>query len=61
MVPWGYIEDSFNLGGWLSKQRQQKKIRKLDRGYERQLEDVGIMWDILSEQSEKNYCLIIKF
>jgi len=60
-VPGSYIEDDTKLGIWLVTQRQLKKKGKLDQSNEKRLDDVGVVWDVLSEQWEKNYRLLIKF
>ena len=48
-----------NLGVWLSG--QQIKQGKLDGSIEKRLEDIGVVWDILSEQWEDNNRLLVKF
>jgi len=60
-VPGNYVVGGMLLGRWLAKQRQLKKKGKLDRGLEKQLENVGIMWNVHSEQWENNYRLLLKF
>jgi len=60
-VPSQHIEDGMKLGKWLTGQRYQKKQRKLDRILENRLEDLGVVWGVLSERWENNYCLLVKF
>mmetsp|Transcript_37727 Transcript_37727/g.43089 ORF Transcript_37727/g.43089 Transcript_37727/m.43089 type:complete len:285 (+) Transcript_37727:55-909(+) len=60
-IPVSHKEDGIGLGSWLCRQRSKKRDRKLDLTLEKQLEDMGVMWDIASEQSEKYYRLLDKF
>jgi len=60
-VPYDHIEDGMKLGLWLREQRHQKKEGKLVKRLEEQLEDVGIMWDVLSEQWENKFHLLVQF
>jgi len=60
-VPYKHIEDGRMLGNWLDGQRKQKKKRKLDRSLLDKLEDTGVVWDVLTEQWEINYRLLVKF
>ena len=45
-VPFRYEEDNFRLGAWLSCQRIAKKNEKLSEEYQRQLEKVGVVWEV---------------
>jgi len=60
-VPHRHKEDEMNLGRWLGAQRQGKRKGKLDFGLEKQLEDIGVVWDVFSEQWEDNYRLLVRF
>ena len=58
-VPVCHKEDEMNLGVWLSD--QGTKQGKLDGSIEKRLEDIGVVWDVLSEQWEDTYQLLVKF
>lgn len=60
-VPYHHTVDGINLGTWLSTQRHEKKRGKLDRSLEKRLDEIGVVWDLLSEQWEKNYRLLVRF
>ena len=60
-APKRHKEDGENLGGWLSDQRKAKKKEKLDPRKEKQLEDLGVVWDILNQQWEDYYTLLVKY
>ena len=49
------------LGTWLYRQETQKREGKLDLSIEKRLEDVGVLWDVYSEEWENNYHLLFKF
>ena len=51
-------EDGIKLGGWVGKQRQLYKKGKMDESYQRRLENLGMSWDPLVEQWERNYGLL---
>ena len=49
-VSCNHIEDGKNLAKWIITQRVQNKNENID-GYCRiQLEDIGVVWDVHSEQ-----------
>mmetsp|Transcript_26444 Transcript_26444/g.29250 ORF Transcript_26444/g.29250 Transcript_26444/m.29250 type:complete len:591 (+) Transcript_26444:437-2209(+) len=56
-----YIEDGVRVGDWLNKQRGLKKTGKLEKSLEQRLENLGVVWEVLSEQWEKNYRLLVEF
>jgi len=60
-VPGSHIEDGMKLGEWLIRQRNQKRKRKIDKVLEQRLEDVGVVWNVLSEQWESHYRLLLEF
>ena len=57
-VPWNFEENGIKLGGWVGKQRQLYKKGKMDESYQRRLENLGMSWDPLVEQWERNYGLL---
>merc|ERR1712238_407754 len=60
-VPAIHKEDGKNLGEWLSNQRQAMKKGKLDSGKEKQLEEIGVVWDIRNQQWENYFNLLVKY
>jgi len=60
-VPQRHTEENVKLGMWLKKQRQRKKIGKLDKGSEKKLEDIGVVWNIFFNEWESKYQLLLKF
>jgi len=60
-VPVSHKEDGINLSRWLYTQRQRKKKGKLNVALQKRLEDIGVVWDVTSEQWEDSYRLLIKF
>merc|ERR1712130_616549 len=60
-VPSNHKEDEKNLGNWLSDQRKLKKKRKLREEYQHRLEELGVVWDVLSQKWEDNFTLLIKY
>jgi len=60
-IPRNYVEDNTKLGYWLDAQRRQQNKRKLDASLKRRLEDLGVVWDALTEKWEKNYRLLVRF
>jgi len=60
-VPKKHKEEGVNLGFWLQEQRSRKKKRELDISLKKRLEDIGFIWDVLQEQWENNYRLLVKF
>merc|ERR1712224_53609 len=60
-VPISHKEDGEPLGKWLSKQRQAKKKGKLDPEKEQRLESNGVVWDVLSQQWENMFVLLLQY
>jgi len=60
-VPSKHKEDGTRLGTWLCRQAQKKKKGTLDGSREKKLVDVGVVWDITSEQWEEKYRLLVNF
>ena len=46
---------------WLSTQRTCKKAGELDMIRKKQLEEVGVVWDVISGQWEKMFALLNDF
>lgn len=60
-VPFRHIEDGWNLGVWLSKQREAKKNGKLDSVYQSRLEESGVIWDPCEERWETMFQLLVRY
>merc|ERR1712238_421777 len=60
-VPNDHKEDGENLGNWLNNQRQANNNGKIDTQKQKQLESLGVVWDILSQQWENNFNLLVKY
>ena len=60
-VPFLYEEDGVNLGNWLDTQRMSMKKGKLNKSYQRRLEDLDVCWDVLEYQWERNFALLGQF
>ena len=60
-VPQGHEEDGARLGKWLDTQRANYKNGKLDDSYQRRLENIGMSWDPLAEQWERNFSLLKQY
>ncbi|OEU21608.1 hypothetical protein FRACYDRAFT_181410 [Fragilariopsis cylindrus CCMP1102] len=60
-VPYSHKEDGANLGLWLSRQRHCKKIGTLDIVKEKQLEELGTVWDAFEHEWDENIKLLIKY
>ena len=60
-VPNYHKEDGENLGHWLNNQRASKNNGTLDTVKEKRLEDLGVVWNRLSQQWEDNFALLIQF
>jgi len=60
-VPSKHKEEGMQLGLWLSSQRYQNRIGKLDISLKKRLEDIGFIWNILKDQWENYYRLLVKF
>ncbi|OEU11811.1 hypothetical protein FRACYDRAFT_162626, partial [Fragilariopsis cylindrus CCMP1102] len=50
-----------NLGKWLTRQRYVKKKGQLDPFKEERLMDVGIVWDVLSQQWEDMFTMLVQY
>ena len=61
-VPYNHTVDGKNLGTWLSRQRQdKKKTGTLDIMKEKQLKELGIVWDVFEHEWDENFQLLIKY
>jgi len=60
-LPFNYKENGVNLGMWLPRQRTNKQKGILDATRVRQLNSIGIVWDLYQEQWEKMYRLLVEF
>jgi len=60
-VPQKYEESEVFLGAWIDTQRQLYKKGKLDEFYQRRLENLGVIWDPLADQWERNFALLKQF
>jgi len=60
-VPSRHTEDGHNLGQWLKTQRQFKKKGTLDAAKEQKLDELGVVWNMLSQQWENMYTLLVKY
>ena len=60
-VPQSHKEDGENLGTWLNNQRSAAKAGVLDTNRKKQLEEVGVVWDVLADQWEKMFALLNEF
>ena len=60
-VLYTHQEDGQNLGAWLNRQRQDRKNKILDTTKEKRLEDLGVIWDQLSQQWEDNFTLLVQY
>merc|ERR1712194_390816 len=54
-------EDGENLGFWLGKQRGLMNKGQLDTDKQKQMEDLGVVWDVLNQQWENNFNLLVKY
>ena len=60
-VPTTYKEDGVSLGSWLNRQRVEMKRGRLDESYQRRLEELGVSWDPLDDQWERNFAALEQF
>ena len=60
-VPQGHKEDEQNLGAWLQTQRREKKNGNMDATKEKQLVELGVVWDVFSQQWEDMYTFLIQY
>ena len=58
-VPKRYSEDNYRLGLWVGTQRGGKDILSEDR--KRQLDELGFVWDALTEQWEEGFSALLKY
>ena len=60
-VPKIHEEDEVKLGKWIDRQRQDYKKGKLDESHQQRLENLGVSWDPLVEQWERNFALLEQY
>ena len=60
-VPDNHIENGIQLGSWISVQRLLKKKGKLAHDRVRRMNNLGVVWDVLSEQWEQAFSAAKKF
>ena len=63
-VPHLHEEDGIKLGVWLNRLRQVRKGNKdgnLSSGQIERLENLGVVWDQLEDQWERNFALLEQF
>jgi len=58
-VPHVHKEDDENLGTWLNTQRQANKKDKLNDERKRQLEDLGVVWELRSTTSWEDMFILL--
>ena len=58
-MPKTYIEDGYKLGQWVSVQRTRKPNLSEDQRH--RLDELGFVWDPLSEQWEEGFSTLKKF
>ena len=52
-VPWAYVtDDGFKLGVWVAGQRRSKSKGQLAEEHVKQLEELGLVWNVLDERRE---------
>jgi len=54
-------EDGENLGKWLSRQRNDNKKGTLNVDQIKRLDEIGVVWDVLIQQWENYYILLVKY
>jgi len=54
-------ENGVKLGSWLNWQRQAYKKGRLDESYRRRLDGVGVIWDPIAYQWERNFALLEQY
>ena len=57
----GHKENGKNLGTWLNAQRQSKKAGTPDNFRVDRLEEVGVIWNVIDDQWEDMYELLIQY
>merc|ERR1712194_802391 len=60
-VPNKHEEDGENLGLWLSNQRTANNNGKIDTQKRKLLDDLGVVWDVLNQQWENYFNLLVKY
>jgi len=60
-VPQRHQEDGEHLGTWLGTQRTNKKKGILDIEYEERLRSLGVVWDVLAQQREDMFSLLVQY
>ena len=60
-VPREHKEDEKNLGSWLNAQRLDKKKGRLDAKRESGLDEIGVVWDVLSQKWETMFTLLLQY
>jgi len=60
-VPQAHKEDGIKLGSWLSRQRNDKKSGVLDSDLEERLTSLGVVWDVLAQQWEDMFSLLVQY
>ena len=58
-VPKSHKEDGIKLGIWLNNQRSRRM--KLEESLQRRLEQLGVSWDPLADEWERNFALLEQF
>ena len=58
-VPHKHVEDDKNLGRWLATQRQAKKKQTLNNERKRQLEDLGVKWQLTSTKTWNDMFILL--
>ena len=60
-VPDRHEENSIKLGAWLGLQRTAMRRGKLDESRKRRLDDLGVIWDPIADEWERNFALLEQF
>ena len=60
-VPKRHQEDGEALGEWLSTSCKAKRKATLSDEYQRQLEELGVVWDPYSHQWERIFTLLVQY
>jgi hypothetical protein len=60
-VPRNHKEDEKNLGEWLNTRRMDKKKGRIDAEKEKEMEEIGVVWDIYSKQWEDTFTLLVQY
>ena len=54
-------EDGKNLGEWLNTRRMDKKKGRLDAEKEKEMEEIGVVWDVYSKQWQDSFALLLQY